>query len=92
MVSLGPLDDPEELKLVQDLISRHARLTGSKRAEEILASWKQLAPLFVRVMPNDYKRVLEAQKEMRASGLSQEEAEMAAFEQNARSAARLGGK
>ena len=49
-------------------------------------------PSFVRVMPNDYRRVLDAQAKMRAAGLSQEEAEMAAFEQNSKDAARLGGK
>jgi glutamate synthase (ferredoxin) len=92
MVSLGKLEDPEEVKQVHDLVSRHAQLTGSKRAMEILASWNQLVPSFVRVMPNDYRRVLEAQAKMRAAGLSQEEAEMAAFEQNSKDAARLGGK
>ena len=92
MVSLGKLDDAAEIKQVHDLVSRHAQLTGSKRAEEILASWNQLVPSFVRVMPNDYRRVLDAQAKMRAAGLSQEEAEMAAFEQNSKDAARLGGK
>jgi glutamate synthase (ferredoxin) len=92
MVSLGKLEDPEEVKAVQVLVSRHARETGSSRAAEILAAWNQLVPQFVRVMPNDYRRVLETQKKMRANGLSQEEAEMAAFEQNSHDAARLGGK
>jgi glutamate synthase (NADPH) large chain len=46
----------------------------------------------VRVMPNDYRRVIETQKKMRDKGLSQEEAEMAAFESNAKDTARLGGK
>ena len=49
-------------------------------------------PTFVRVMPNDYRRVLEAQAKMRDAGLSPEEAEMAAFEENAKDAARVGGK
>ncbi|HXU05786.1 MAG TPA: glutamate synthase-related protein, partial [Polyangia bacterium] len=92
MVSLGKLEDADEIKQVHELVSRHAQLTGSKRAQEILASWNQLVPSFVRVMPNDYRRVLEAQAKMRAAGLSQEEAEMAAFEQNSKDAARLGGK
>ena len=43
-------------------------------------------------MPNDYRRVLESQKKMLDSGLSQEEAEMAAFELNSHDTARLGGK
>ncbi len=86
------MGDPEEAKLVHGLILRHAQATGSKRAAEIGANWKQWAPFFVRVMPNDYRRVLEAQKKMRETGLSQEEAEMAAFELNSKDTARLGGK
>jgi glutamate synthase (NADPH) large chain len=45
----------------------------------------------VRVMPNDYRRVLDAQAKMRASGMSPEEAEMAAFEANAHDEKRVGG-
>jgi glutamate synthase (ferredoxin) len=92
MVALGKLDNPEEIQLVSGLISRHAQYTGSRRAQEVLASWGHWLPYFVRVMPNDYRRVLEAQKKMRDSGLSQEEAEMAAFQQNSHDVARLGGK
>jgi glutamate synthase (NADPH/NADH) large chain len=92
MVGLGKLEDPEEVALVKHLVTRHAQLTGSKRAKEILSSWNQLVASFVRVMPNDYRRVLETQAKMRASGLSQAEAEMAAFELNSKDAARLGGK
>jgi glutamate synthase domain-containing protein 3 len=92
MVSLAKLEDPEEIKVVHGLIFRHAQYTDSRRAQEILATWNNWVPFFVRVMPNDYKRVLEAQKRMRDTGLSQEEAEMAAFELNSHDVARLGGK
>ena len=92
MVGLGKLDDPEEAKEVRALIQRHAELTGSKHAREILDAWSQLLPSFVRVMPHDYKRVLEAQKKMLETGLSQADAEMAAFELNSHDLARLGGK
>jgi glutamate synthase (ferredoxin) len=92
MVSLSKLEDAEEIKALHGLISRHAQLTGSTRAAELLASWKQLVPSFVRVMPNDYRRVLEAQKKMRETGMSEEQAEMAAFEQNTKDQTRLGGK
>ena len=92
MVGLGKLESAEEIQLVHGLISRHAQLTGSKRAEEILASWNQLIPSFVRVMPNDYRRVLETQQKMRETGLTPDEAEMAAFELNSHDTARLGGK
>jgi glutamate synthase (ferredoxin) len=92
MVSLGKLDDLEEAALVHGMIARHAQLTGSRRAQEILGAWPEWLPYFVRVMPNDYKRVLDAQQEMRLAGLSPDEAEMAAFEQNSTNVARLGGK
>jgi glutamate synthase (ferredoxin) len=45
----------------------------------------------VRVIPHDYRRVLDAQARMRALGMTPEEAEMAAFEENARDLARVGG-
>ena len=92
MVGLGKIEDPEEVKQVRELIARHAELTGSKRARELLDAWTQVLPSFVRVMPHDYKRVLEAQKKMLETGMSQEEAEMAAFDLNSHDLARLGGK
>jgi glutamate synthase (ferredoxin) len=92
MVSLGKVDDVEDIGELKRLIGRHLQFTGSKRAEEILGAWAEWQPYFVRVMPNDYKRMVDAQKEMRQAGMSQEEAELAAFEKNAKDVARLGGK
>jgi glutamate synthase (ferredoxin) len=46
---------------------------------------------FVRVVPHDYRRVLEAQARMRALGMDDEAAEMAAFEENVLDLARAGG-
>jgi glutamate synthase (ferredoxin) len=92
MVGLSKLDDAQEIHLLHGMIFRHAQLTGSKRAEEVLAAWNNWIPYFVRIMPHDYKRVLEAQRRMRETGLSQEQAEMAAFELNSHDLARLGGK
>jgi len=46
------------------LITRHAKLTGSKKAAEILADWKAWLPKFRKVMPVEYRRAL---KEMKAN-------------------------
>jgi glutamate synthase (NADPH) large chain len=46
------------------LITRHAKLTGSRRAAEILANWKLWLPKFRKVMPVEYRRAL---KELRAN-------------------------
>jgi glutamate synthase (NADPH/NADH) large chain len=46
------------------LITRHAKLTGSRRAAEILANWKAWLPKFRKVMPVEYRRAL---KELKAN-------------------------
>jgi glutamate synthase (NADPH) large chain len=46
------------------LITRHAKLTGSRRAVEILANWKAWLPKFRKVMPVEYRRAL---KELKAN-------------------------
>ena len=50
-----------------------------------------MVPRFVKVMPKDYKRVLQSLKKVEQSGLGGEEAIMAAFQENARDVARIGG-
>ena len=91
-MGLEPLAaDSEDGDAVRELLERHRDLTGSDRAAELLADWPAAASRFVSVIPHDYRRVLDAQARMRASGLGPEEAEMAAFEENARDLARVGG-
>jgi glutamate synthase (ferredoxin) len=92
MVKLFPLDDPEEIELVRAMVRRHAEYTRSERSWQVLALWDDLVPKFVKVYPNDYRRVIETQKRFKQSGLSEEEAIMAAFEENAHDLARVGGK
>jgi glutamate synthase (NADPH) large chain len=47
--------DCERLHL---LITRHHRLTGSRRAADILADWARYRPKFRKVMPVEYRRAL----------------------------------
>jgi glutamate synthase domain-containing protein 3 len=61
MVELGPLGDSEEAKRVHALIVRHHQYTGSKLAERILADWDGYAAKFVKVLPTEYRAVLERQ-------------------------------
>jgi glutamate synthase (NADPH) large chain len=44
------------------LITRHAKLAGSKKAAEILANWKMWLPKFRKVMPVEYRRALRELK------------------------------
>lgn len=92
MVHLTPLDRGNEIEILKDMIFRHAELTGSARATEILLSWDEQLSKFVRVIPHDYRRVLEAQQQMIMEGMTDEEAAMAAFEVNSHDLARAAGK
>ena len=92
MVKLFNVAEGEELEWIRNMIRKHADYTRSERAWKILALWEDFAGKFVKVYPNDYRRVIETQKRFKASGLSDEEAIMAAFEENAHDLARAGGK
>jgi glutamate synthase (NADPH/NADH) large chain len=68
MVDVGPLEQAEEIVLVRELIRRHVEFTGSTYAARFLDDWLRVQPRFVRVMPRDYKRVLDAEAQARAEG------------------------
>jgi glutamate synthase (ferredoxin) len=91
MVGLETLVDPEEINDLRQMIQRHADYTHSQKAQKILAHWEEMLPKFVKVMPKDYKRMLEAIAAAITSGLSGDDALTAAFEQNAQDVARVGG-
>ena len=90
MVALEALEG-EEINDLRELIQRHADYTQSQKAALVLANWSEMLPQFVKVMPKDYKRMLQCIKEALDSGLTGDSALDAAFEANARDVARIGG-
>jgi len=90
MVALEALEG-EEIDDLRELIQRHADYTHSQKAALVLANWSEMLPKFVKVMPKDYKRMLQCIKEALDSGLTGDSALDAAFEANARDVARIGG-
>jgi glutamate synthase (NADPH/NADH) len=61
MVELGKVTDPKEIAELRALIEDHRHYTGSEVADRVLKDFHHLLPMFVRVMPLDYKRVIEEQ-------------------------------
>lgn len=59
MVELSLVEDLNDKKEVTDLIARHFELTGSKIAEKILASPDHYMERFIKVIPYEYKKVLQ---------------------------------
>jgi glutamate synthase (ferredoxin) len=62
MVDLEPLCEHEDIELVRDLLIQHAGYTGSKVAARLLARWDDALGKFVKVMPLDYRRVLQERR------------------------------
>ena len=91
MVELTKLEKKEEIEELRSMIQRHVQYTGSERAKQILNLWEEMVSQFVKVLPKDYKRVLQALERVKSAGLTGDEAIMAAFEENARDLSRIGG-
>lgn len=62
LVALEKIDDADEEADVKSMIQRHQQFTESTVAAAALENWDQFLSQCVKVMPVDYKRVLEAQK------------------------------
>jgi len=90
MVTLEHLE-PAEATEVKTMIQRHVAATGSERGRAVLARWDAMSPQFIKVMPKDYKRMLQAIQDVKRTGLSGEAAIMAAFELNKSDVARVSG-
>ena len=62
MVELESLVDESDIWLVYGLVENHLRHTGSPVARRVLDHWTHLVPQIVKVMPTDYRRVLQARR------------------------------
>ncbi|TKB70856.1 MAG: glutamate synthase large subunit [Nitrospira sp.] len=62
MVELEPVTTKEDKQLLHGLITKHFMYTGSRKAKQVLDAFEATLPKFVKVMPVDYKRVMEERK------------------------------
>ncbi|MCH1551543.1 MAG: glutamate synthase-related protein, partial [Pseudomonadales bacterium] len=68
MVELESVTAPEDIEELHRLVSKHQRLTGSTVAANLLNNWEAALGEFVKVMPTDYKRVLEERNQQVSAG------------------------
>ena len=61
-VELEAVEDAEDVAELRELIEMHQEFTGSTVADRLLDEWPDVLKKFVKVMPTDYKRVLEERK------------------------------
>ncbi|MBI9099574.1 MAG: glutamate synthase large subunit [Spirochaetaceae bacterium] len=58
MVEIEPLVEEKDKQVLFDMITKHVEYTNSKQGKRLLESWEESLPLFVKVMPQDYKKAL----------------------------------
>ena len=63
MVEIEPLEDEESIAELLRLLEMHQRYTNSEVARDLLDGWPEVLTQFVKVMPLDYKRVLQERKD-----------------------------
>jgi len=76
MVDVERLISAEDVEVVRALLREHVRHTGSSVAQRLLQKWDAAQRSFVKVMPRDYKRALDAMKRAETEGISWERAVM----------------
>jgi glutamate synthase (NADPH/NADH) large chain len=62
MVELSLIEDVADERELKGLITRHFEYTGSPRAKQILDNWGSFVGKFLKVLPIEYKRVLDEEK------------------------------
>jgi glutamate synthase (NADPH/NADH) large chain len=62
MVELEKVVSDDDMVELRTLVEKHRDYTGSTVASDLLARWSKTLPQFVKVMPTDYKRVVQEQK------------------------------
>lgn len=72
MVELSQITDPSEIAFVRGLIEDHRHYTGSELADRLLTEFNRILPRFVKVMPSDYKKVLEEEAQKLAAAKKSE--------------------
>lgn len=84
MVSVEELSNKYDVLELKDMIKEHVKETGSQRGKEILANFNEYLPKFKKIIPYDYKRMLNTIVQMEEKGLSSEQARIEAFYANTR--------
>jgi glutamate synthase (NADPH/NADH) large chain len=59
MVELSLVEDYSDINELTELITRHYQFTNSKKAKMILDDPYKFIPMFIKVIPYDYKKVLQ---------------------------------
>ena len=79
LVSTEELSNKYDVLELKGMIEDHVRYTNSVKGKEILENFEQYLPKFKKIIPYDYKKMLETIAKMEEKGLDPEQAQIEAF-------------
>ena len=79
LVSLEPVTNKYDVLELKQMITDHVAFTNSKKGKEVLDNFGEYIPKFKKIMPHDYKKMLNMIVQMEEKGLSSEQAQIEAF-------------
>ncbi len=62
LVDLSPVEDAADIQELQFLLNKHLLHTNSEKAQDILVNWNKYLPKFIKIIPFEYKKVLQEEK------------------------------
>lgn len=79
MISIEAVSDKYDVFELKEMIKDHVAYTNSTKGKEILDNFGEYLPYFKKIIPNDYKKMLNKIVQMEEKGLSSEQAQIEAF-------------
>ena len=79
LVSTEELSNKYDVLELKAMIEDHVKYTNSIRGKEILNDFEEYLPKFKKIIPYDYKKMLNAIAKMEEKGLNPEQAQIEAF-------------
>ncbi len=79
MVSIEAVSDKYDVSELKTMIQEHVAYTNSSIGKEILDNFGEYLPLFKKIIPHDYKKMMNMIVQMEEKGLSSEQAQIEAF-------------
>ena len=79
LVSMEPVTDKYDVLELKEIITEHVAYTNSKKGKEVLDNFGEYLPMFKRIVPHDYKKMMNKIVQMEEKGLSSEQVQIEAF-------------
>ncbi len=79
MVTMTGVTAKHDIAQLRSLVEAHVAATGSPRGRTVLENWDDMLPLFKKITPNDYSKMLSAISKLEEKGMPRAQAELEAF-------------